>query len=395
MKRYLILIACVMMLVCLGTGQAWSVFAMRFHEEYGFTSFQMQLVFNTLTFFFCLTLVFAGRIHDRVGPRPLALASSVCVGCGWLLATYLGYHYGWLWLAVGVLLGSGSAIGYVCPLAVAVKWFPERRGLISGIAAAGYACGPLVLSLIAEALFQRGWRVLEVFRVVGFVYTPVILALALCLVNPPARPGEAGADEAEAFDRRRLLRDRRFWALAVGMLAGTLPFLTIMGTVKSMALAFGVGAAAAIGVGVMAAGNAVGRIAWGHATDRFGIRRSLVGALALLTTLVLALVVAGQRHPAVFLVAACGVGFCYGSNFAIYPAAVARLYGPHVLGTVYPLVMAAQGISSFAPSLNGHLVDVTKSYVPGLLIALAVAAAGLVACWVLGRGIDRASGADN
>jgi MFS family permease len=150
-----------------------------------------------------------------------------------------------------------------------------------------------------------------------------------------------------------------------------------------MGAAFGIGAAAMFGVAVMAAGNATGRIAWGHSADRLGIRRSMLAALATLAGAVLVLLACGRLHPAVFLAAACVVGFCYGSNFAIYPTAVAHLYGTHVLGTVYPLIMAAQGISSFASSLNGFLVDQTKSYVPGLVISLVVALGGLAVCWRL------------
>ena len=380
MKRYLILAACILMLACLGTGQAWSVFEGPLQREYGWSSLQTQTVFCTVTFFFCLVLVFAGRLHDRVGPRPLALVSSVIVGSAWLLAMHKGASYGWLWLAMGVLGGTGAAIGYVCPLATAVKWFPNRRGLISGLAAAGFASGPILLSIVAEMLYALGWRTLDIFHLVGFLYTPTLFILALCLSVPPGKPGELGADEAAAFRRRSLLRDRRFWTLCVGMLCGTLPYLTVMGTVKKMGAAFGIGAAAMFGVAVIAAGNAAGRIAWGHSADRLGPDKSGLAALATLAGAVLVLLAFGRLHPAVFLAAACVVGFCYGSNFAIYPAAVAHLYGTHVLGTVYPLIMAAQGISSFAPTLNGFLVDRTKSYVPGLVISLVVTLGGLVVC---------------
>ncbi len=388
MKRYFILAACMLMLVCLGTGQAWSVFEGALQKEYGFSSLRTQLVFNTVTFFFCIVLVFAGRLHDRVGPRPLALVSSAIVGSAWLLAMHKGSSYGFLLLSMGVLNGTGAAIGYVCPIATAVKWFPELRGLISGLAAAGFAGGPILLSGLSEALFARGWKVLEVFHLAGSIYTPALFALALCLATPPGRPGEPGAQEAAAFRPGALLRDARFWTLFIGMLCGTLPYLTVMGKVKSMGLSFGIGAAALFGVGVMAAGNAAGRVAWGHSADRLGIRRSMLAALATLAGAVLLLLACGRLHPAVFLAAACVIGFCYGSNFAIYPAAVSRLYGTHVLGTVYPLVMVAQGVSSFAPSLNGRLVDLTGSYVPGLVIALTTAVGGLVACGLLGRGVD-------
>lgn len=383
MKRYLILVACIVMMVCLGTGQAWSAFAGPLKKEFGLSAFESQLVFNTMTVIFCAMMVFGGKLHDRFGPRPLAVASTLMVGAAWFLAWWLGARYFWLWLSLGVLFGTGAAVGYVCPIATAVKWFPDRRGLISGLIAAGYAGGPILISAITEVLLQRGWHILDIFRFIGTVYTPIILFTGLCLSVPPGKPGEPGVAEAAAFRRRHLRHDRRFWALFLGMLCGTLPFLVVMGSAKEMARAFGIGEAALFCIGVMAAGNAIGRVFWGVTTDRLGSRHSMFLALSLLSALVLVLAFFGRLHPAVFLAAAAGIGFCYGSNFAIYPSAVSHLYGTHVLGTVYPLIMFAQGISSFATSLNGKLVDVTGSYLPGLMVSLGVAAAGIVACWRL------------
>ena len=387
MKRYLILVACMVMLVCLGTGQAWSAFAGPLKKEFGLSAFESQFIFNTITLLFCTTFVVGGRLHDRFGPRPLAVAGAALVGGAWFLASWLGASYFWLWLSLGILGGTGAALGYVSPIATAVKWFPNRRGLISGFAAAGFAAGPIVTSLLVEMLVARGWRILDIFRFIGATYAPVILVTGLCLSTPPQAEGEPGVAEANAFRRRALLRDPRFWALFAGMLCGTLPYLVVMGSVKEMAVAFSLGKAALYCIGVMAAGNAAGRIFWGFTTDRIGTRRSMLSALTLLAGLVLALMLFGWMHPAVFLVAGFGIGFCYGSNFAIYPSAVSHLYGTHVLGTVYPLIMVAQGASSFFPSLNGLLVDVSGSYLPGLGIAFLAALAGIIVCAGLSRGL--------
>jgi OFA family oxalate/formate antiporter-like MFS transporter len=189
----------------------------------------------------------------------------------------------------------------------------------------------------------------------------------------------------DAFRRRSLLVDRRFWTLFVGMFCGTLPFLTVMGSVKQIGEAFNIGAAAVAAVSAMAVGNACGRVFWGQFIDRLGARRSMLSAQSVMLAAMLCLILLGWRHPVLFLAAACVVGFCYGSNFAIYPAATAKLYGTHVLGSVYPLIMAAQGISSFAPSVNGMLYDRTGSYFPGLTLAALIAALGLIASTILSR----------
>ncbi|HUV39445.1 MAG TPA: MFS transporter, partial [Planctomycetota bacterium] len=366
MKRYFVLVACVCMLACLGTNQAWSVFVKPLTTEYGLSKFQTQLVFSTGTFFFCFMIIFGGRLHDRLGPRPLAVASACILGCAWYLASTRGSDFFFLWLGIGVLGGTGSGVGYVCPIATAVKWFPRHRGLVSGLMVAGFAGGPVLLSNLSEILLARHWHVLRIFGLVGSVYVPVIFVTGLLLVLPPGQPGHA---EVVAFRRRKLFTDRRFWTLFAGMFTGTLPYLLVMGDVKPIGLDFGIGAAAVAAISVVAVGNACGRIFWGIIVDHIGTRRAMLRAQTLMIVSMLCLILLGRLHPVVFLAAAFGVGFCYGSNFAIYPASTAQFYGAHVLGSVYPLVMAAQGFSSFAPMLNGLLFDVTDSYLPGLSIA--------------------------
>ena len=382
MKRTLVLAASLVMMAGLGTGQAFSVFDGPLREAFHLTSFRTQLIFSTNTLVFCIVIIVGGRLHDRFGPRPLALASVLLTGAGYFLAWQSGGHYLVLLLSLGVILGAGSSIGYVCPIATAVKWFPRNRGLIAGLAAAGYAGGPILLSAIAEVLFHRQWSVLEIYGFVAAVYTPILLVTALLL----RAPGPVNPEHVSAFRRRTVLRDRRFWMLWVGMLCGTMPYLILNGKVKPMGEAFGLGpAAAACAIGVACAGNMLGRLFWGYVVDRVGHRKAMFGTQMLLPVVVLALV-GSSAVPALFLVAAAGVGFCYGSNFAIYPATVANFYGPHVLGSVYPLIMFAQGISSSGPPLAGFLYDCTQSYLPGLAIAGVVAVVGLVICTWLGRG---------
>ena len=371
------------MLAALGTTQAWSVFVRPLRATLGFSAFQMQLIFNTGVFVFCTLIIVAGRLHDRFGPRPLAAASAALIGLGWALAWAQGATYGWLWLAVGVLTPAGSATGYVCPLATALKWFPNRRGLVSGLAAAGFAAGPVLLSNVAEALMRAGLQPRDVFGLVAVSYAPVILLAGMMLALPP---GQRDRERVTVFRRCDLLHDRRFWMLFAGMLTGTFPFLVVMGNAKPLALDFGLAPAkAAIAITVLALSNAAGRICWGLALDRIGPQRAMAAAQGMMIVSVTVLISLGSGTPTAFFIALFGVGFCYGSNFAVYPATVTKLYGAHVLGSVYPLVMAAQAISSFGPAANGFLKDATGSNYPGLFLALAVAVIGSITCLILRR----------
>jgi OFA family oxalate/formate antiporter-like MFS transporter len=386
LKRYGVLVICVTMLVFLGTNQAWSVFVKPLRAMYDYSAFQMQLIFNTGTFTFCTLIILSGRLHDRFGPRPLAAASAGLIGLAWTLAWALGDSFFWLWLSMGVLASAATAVGYVCPIATAIKWFPARRGLVSGLTAAGFGGGPILLSAIAEALLRREWQPMGIFGLIAATYAPAVLLTGMMLALPPGQPAHA---DVLQFRRRDLARDRRFWALAAGMFTGTLPFLLVMGNAKPLALDMGLPETlAVIAITVLAAANALGRIGWGAAIDRIGPRRSILSAQALVLVSLVILIALGGMTPAAFFAGVFGVGLCYGSCFAVYPATVTRLYGAHVLGSVYPFIMAAQAVSSFASSVNGLLKDATGSSYPGLAFALAAALAGTIACVVLTRSLS-------
>ena len=167
MKRYWILVACVVMLVCLGTNQAWSVFIKPLRDGYGFSSAQMQSVFAVGQLFFCLGFIVGGRLHDRMGPRPMVMASAAMLAVGWWLAKFEGSHFVCLLLGMGVLNGAGQALGYASPIATAMKWFPRQRGLVTGLMVAGFAGWPIVVSFITETCLANGWHVLNVFALLS------------------------------------------------------------------------------------------------------------------------------------------------------------------------------------------------------------------------------------
>jgi len=385
--RYLVLAASIVMLLFLGTGQAWSVFIEPLKAAFGYSSSQLQFVFTTSTFVFCFVIILGGRLQDRWGPRPLVLICVALMGSGLALASLKGSNYFCLWFGMSVLTSAGSAMGYTCPVATAIRWFPRQAGLVAGLAAAGFGVGPIVLSNLAEALLRRQWPVLRIFGLVGCVWIPLILVTGMLLILPPGRRGGA---HALAFKRRALWGDLRFWTLFAGMFFGTFPYLLVMGSVKPMGAAFGVGAAAAWAITAVAGGNTVGRVFWGVFVDRLGPRVSMLSAQSIMLGSLLALGLAGPLHPAAFLAAAGFIGFCYGSNFAIYPSTVSRVYGPRVLGSVYPFIMAAQGIASMGATINGALRDRTGSYTPGLIMAAVLTLAGLCASAVLTRSLAAA-----
>ncbi|HOF17930.1 MAG TPA: MFS transporter, partial [Phycisphaerae bacterium] len=277
---------------------------------------------------------------------------------------------------IGLLAGAGTGFCYVCPLAACVRWFPSHKGLVTGLAVAGFGGGAVLLASWADALLARGLDVLAVFRWIGLTYGAAILAAA-CALSVPAR--RFGGARRRGPTAAALFRDRVFWALALGMFAGTFAGLLVVGNLKPMAAAAGVAPWwAALAIGAFAVGNATGRITWGFLADRLG-SRAIPLSLAFLVAATLCLL-GVRRWDLAFAGGAMLVGFGFGACFVVYAAHVASRYGPDRVGTVYPPVFLAYGLAGIVgPAAGGFLLDLTGTPLAGLVLSAAVAAVGATA----------------
>lgn len=381
MRRYLILLASVVIQMCLGGTYAWSVFVPALSRDHGLSNAQTQIIFGVTIGLLSLSMVFAGRLQERRGPRLVAGIGAALYACGYLLAAHSRGEFAWLLVGIGFLAGTGIGFAYVCPLATLVKWFPERKGLITGVAVAGYGAGAILLSTLAAVLFGRGLSVLEVFRLIGFAYGSVVFLGAMTLSVPPAlseEPRSAGVCPAG------LLRCREFSALVVGMFTGTFAGVTVIGNLKPIGLSGGVSAVAATAaISALAVGNTLGRISWGALYDRWG-RPVIPLSLLFLGAAVLALL-AGHARAVGLLVTSVLVGLGYGACLVLYAARIAAVWGPGEVGNIYPLVMLFHGAAALiGPPIGGALFDATGSYAAPLLLSTALAGLGALLVWLTG-----------
>lgn len=372
--RYMVLSASVVIQVCIGGIYAWSSFVPALCGSYALSTAQTQAVFGVQIAVFTLSMVYSGRLLNRRDPKSVAGIGGLLFGLGYVGASLSGGVFPVLLLGIGVLAGAGTGFGYVCPLAVCVRWFPERKGLVTGVAVAGFGGGAILLSHLAEFLFARGEDVLTVFRYTGVSYGCLMAGAALLLRFPPAHEPMY----ARPVTLSVLLKDRHFWALFVGMFSGTFAGLLAIGNLKPMALTSGVSPAmAAKAISAFAVGNAGGRLVWGWIVDRIGIR-AIPFSLAVLAVAVGGLIPAGIRVPC-FTVVSMLIGFGFGACFVVYAAQAASRYGAHRLGNIYPIVFLAYGLAGISgPWIGGRLYDATATYSWSVAASLAVVLFGLV-----------------
>lgn len=385
--RYAVLVASIAVQGCLGGIYAWSAFVPGLIANYGLSTAQTQLVFGLLFTFFTVTMVFAGKVLERRGPRWLLISSGLLFFAGYLVAALSGGRFSLMLLGISVLAGAATGIGYVCPISTCVKWFPRQKGLVTGVAVAGFGAGAIVLASVAEAMLESGISVLAIFGWIGLVYGGVILVSGLVMRFPVTPPRHC---RRPALPLRQLTSDNFFWALFSGLFCGTFAGLIVIGNLDPLAQANGVSARMAVlGISTFAVGNGIGRIVWGRITDHLS-RRAVVPSLLTLAAAI-AILLPATVNAFLFVVAASFAGFGFGACFVVYAALTANRYGAHHVGNVYPLVFLAYGVAGITgPMLGGWLRDATGGYGASALLAVAVLAIGMAVSGLLLRSAKEA-----
>lgn len=374
-----ILVASVALQLCLGAHYAWSVFAQELRGHFGFTMVQCQVIYASFHLMFTVVLVAGGRLTDRVGPRWVALAGGVLFSIAYAVAGWDEPTFLRLLVCIGLLGGTGVGLAYLCPIATAQKWFPDRKPLVTGVAVAGFGLGAFFLALLAEGLLKNGIALRDIFRVFGAGFFAVTVAASLFLRNPPGwRP-----ESVRRVPLRGIVFSAPFLLLYFAMFAGLFSGLTIAGNLKPMAVRWGVtGFAAAAGVSFFAFFNGFGRVIWGFITQRITERWTIVAAL-LAQSVVLGLGIFAVHSSAAYLVFAILLGFNYSATLIVFASSVSKMWGVERLGSVYPVLFTTNGIAGIvAPIFAGRVFDSTGTYSAALAVAsLICLMAGLVFLW--------------
>src|ERR1700751_4411179 len=182
-NRWVIAIAGVFLQIALGAVYAWSVFRVPLAKQFGWSISEVTLTFTISIFVLGFAAFFGGLWLNHKGPRIVALTGGALYGLGVFLASFW-HSLLWLYLSYGVIGGIGLGLGYIVPVAVLVKWFPDRRGFITGVAVGGFGAGALITAPVATRLIQSV-GVLTTFAYLGVVFLIVTVAAGLLMQNPP------------------------------------------------------------------------------------------------------------------------------------------------------------------------------------------------------------------
>lgn len=396
-NRWTIAAAAFCMQVALGSVYGWSVFLDPLAAHFGATRSEVGLTFSITLAVLGVAAGFGGSLHNRHGPRAVATAAGLLYGAGVLLS---GFAPGLLafYLAYGVLGGIGLGLGYIVPLAMLIRWFPDRRGLITGLAVAGFGLGALVTSPVAALAIAAAGAPLTLVGL-GAVYLAVVTASARFFHAAP--DGYAprgwmpnGQESPNGGARRRDLALAEalhspawhlLWCiLALNVAAGA----ALISVAAPLAQEFAGldAAAAALFVGAIAVFNGVGRVLWGAASDAIGRPLALASLFAVQALAFASL--AGADAYGTVLVPAAVIAACYGGGFAVMPAFTADAFGPRNAGAIYGAMLTAWSAGAVA----GPVLIASVPYRTALLVIAGIAALGTALPLAAG-GLVRRAGA--
>lgn len=380
------LAACLVVHINIGSIFIWSLFKGPLVELFAWDPVDVSLTFSIMFGLFFASSVAWGKIQDRIGPRWVAMLCGLCFGLTFILASRIS-SLPHLYATIGVLGGLGVGSGYVSALSACLKWFPDKRGLVSGLILAGYGSGPVIFSGVADKLI-RSCGILDTFMILGWLFGGCILVAAQFLKNPP--PGYIpagwvpGAEQQKTsgadYTSGEMVRTPQFWLIGLSFFLGANTGIMVVSNLVDIAVDNGTGMAVAVMmVSLFALGNTCGRIFGGGASDRWGRAVVLRGIFCVqAASLVSVYVLSGV----VVTVPLFCISLAWGGISSIFPALTADYFGSRNLGGNYGLVLLLHGVGVMASPI---LYDFLKGAggIHPLLFCASLACVGFCVTFIL------------
>ena len=387
MNRWLVVVGALLIQLCLGAIYAWGAFTGALQDPEGpfkYTASQTSWIFSAGLASFAIVMILAGRLQDKYGPRIIAVIGGLILGAGYIAASFTGTSFMLMLIFIGIVGGAGIGMGYVCPIAACVKWFPDMKGLITGLAVAGFGAGAFIFVKLAGSwmglIASQG--VNGTFLIFGIIFAVSVVLGALLLSNPPAgwKPagwnppvntdGSAKAEVAN-LTQGQTIKTVQFWMIWLAFVFSAGCGLMVIKCLKNFGVLEGGLSAAAAGsaLGLLALFNGLGRVVWGTISQKLSAKYSVVLMCLMQAGMMFFLLGMGSK-PSTLAIAACWIGFNFGGNFALFPLLTLENFGPKNLGANYGAVFTSYGVGGIlGPVMAGKVWDSMGTFKTAFIIA--------------------------
>ena len=397
---------CTMLQLCFGTVYAWSFFQTMLVRQAGWTFTQTAWAFSITIFSLGVSAAWAGQVLPRMGPRKLALIGSVMFSGGYVIAAlalnldlmplfYVGY---------GVIGGSGIGLGYVTPVATVAKWFPDHKGLVTGIVVMGFGVGAFLLSkgLAPLLVVRAGDELAQVFLWLGIIFACLLIPCSLLLSDPPTvapalaeGPAAAVEPQEESLAVRTYLNSQQFvvmWVVFFFNIAAGITVISFQSELLQEVWGLSdpslepatLAEYGATLIAISSLCNGVGRLFWGLLSDRIG--RVRVFRILHASQMVVFGVLMTETNPWIFSALVCYVLLCFGGGFATMPPFVLDVFGPKKMSAIYGAVLTAWAAAGIVgPVYLGYLKDVypDRAVMYCFLVGILMLGGGFLFCYLL------------
>lgn len=401
-NRWLIAASAVGIHISIGSVYAWSNFTNPLIRQFGWTASQVQFTFSLAILFLGLSAAFMGHFVEKHGPRKSGLVAAIFFGVGTFGSGFAVNmeSLNLLYLCYGVLGGIGLGVGYIAPVSTLVKWFPDRRGLATGLAIMGFGFAAAISSPIMNSLIQS-MGVAKTFYILGAAYFLVMLVSSLYLEKPPANWMPAGfqqkmqASKSRYTDLSQLtaneaVKTSRFYYLWLMLFINVTCGIAILSAAKPLAQeSIGLTATeAAALVGILGLFNGLGRIGWASVSDYIG-RPNTYTTFFVLQIILFALLPL-TKEAILFQIMLAVVYTCYGGGFAAIPAYIGDLFGTRQLGAIHGYILTAWAAAGLAgPMFAAWMKDTTGSYANSLTFFAGLFVVALLVSLLIRRDIRK------
>ena len=365
-----------------------------------FLKTQTQAIFSAGLATFAIFTIIGGRLQKKYGPKKIALLGGILLGLGYIIAGFVGSNFILKLIGIGIIGGAGIGLAYVVPIGVGIKWFPDKKGLVSGLAVAGFGFGAFIWILLARPPSLLGFQGLitiqngiytianvdSALRLYGIIFFFLVLIGALIMRNPPKdwkpknwNPPEEKTNNTEKKSNsllpKEMLKTKQFYIIWTMFLIGALAGLMVIGNIQNFAknpiegfMGYGFSQSEAFDFAIIGAAiclpifNGLGRILWGQASDKIGRKKAII-TMCIFQGIMMSVFFFTAANPITFYIAASLIGFNFGGNFALFPSATADSFGAENVGLNYGFVFTSYGIGGvIGPILAGAVQDAGFSF---------------------------------
>lgn len=393
-NRWIVVIGAILIQLALGTIYSWGTMTIFVSPYLNQPPEVTVYVFGVGLLAFAITMIFAGKLQQKYGPKKIAIIGAIFLTAGVTLSAAMTTLIGLL-CTYGILFGMGIGFGYVCPIACCNKWFPDKKGLINGIAVAGFGAGAFIFNFLIRVF--AAINIPTMFILLGIIYFILVFIGALTLNNPPegwtpigwtpAPPSEESGISGLEFERNKTIKLPQFWMLWGMFVLSAISGLMVIGSFAAFSRSdptYVISTADFVLIGSLAAlFNGAGRIAWGKFADFLNYKKAMI-IMFMVQAILMLIYFNTNRNAIYFLIITCAIFFCFGGNFSLFPTATADLFGSKHLGENYGIVFTAYGVAGFIGAVGVNiLVMVFGNYlllfiVMGIMSIIAAALALII-----------------